>query len=63
MGAGGIGGAVTLNDNTLTAPPAEMQSSGSSVPDAGSTLLLLGSGLASLFAFGLDPIVKGRPVA
>jgi hypothetical protein len=38
-------GAVTLDDNTLTAPPAE------NVPDKGSTLLLLGSGLAALFVF------------
>jgi hypothetical protein len=56
-------GAVTLDDNTITAPPAETQSSGSSVPDTGSTLFLLGSVLASLFAFGLDPIVKSRPKA
>ena len=62
-GAGGIGGAVTLDDNILTAPPAETQSLGSSVPDIGSTLVLLSSVLASLFAFGLDPIVKRRPVA
>ena len=39
-------GAVSLDSNTITAPPAE------SVPDAGRTLLLLGSGLAVLFAFG-----------
>ena len=42
-------GAVTLDDNTITAPPAEVTSS---APDTGSTLLLLGSGLAALFAFG-----------
>ena len=47
-------GAVTLDSNTITAPPAEEigGSGGSSVPDTGSTLLLLGSGLAALFAFG-----------
>jgi hypothetical protein len=38
-------GAVTLDDNTITAPPAE------SVPDTGSTILLLGSALAALIAF------------
>lgn len=43
-------GAVTLDDNTITAPPPEGQTS--SVPDTGSTLLLLGTGLAALFAFG-----------
>jgi len=36
--------AVTLDTDTITAPPAE-------VPDAGGTLLLLGSALAALFAF------------
>jgi hypothetical protein len=51
-------GAVTLDDNTITAPPAEPQTSGGDpvtgggVPDTGSTLLLLGAGLAALFAFG-----------
>jgi type VI secretion system secreted protein VgrG len=35
-------GAVTLDSNTITAPP---------VPETGSTLLLLGSGAAALFAF------------
>jgi hypothetical protein len=43
-------GAVTLDDNVITAPPAPVGTS--TVPDAGSTLLLLGSGLAVLFAFG-----------
>jgi hypothetical protein len=43
-------GAVSLDDNTVTAPPAEVASSG--VPDTGSTLLLLGGGLAALLAFG-----------
>ena len=42
-------GAVTLDDNTITAPPAE--GGPSPVPDTGGTLLLLGSGLAALFAF------------
>jgi hypothetical protein len=45
-------GAVTLDDNTITAPPAEVLGGGSPVPDLGSTLLLLASGLAALFAFG-----------
>ncbi len=43
-------GAVNLDDNTITAPPAEVVSS--AAPDTGSTLLLLGSGLATLLAFG-----------
>lgn len=45
-----LNGAVTLDDNTITAPPAE--GSSSSVRDTGSTLVLLGAGLAALFAFG-----------
>jgi Ice-binding-like len=46
-------GAVTLDDNTITAPPAEkITGGGSSVPDHGNTLLLLGAGLVALFAFG-----------
>jgi type VI secretion system secreted protein VgrG len=46
-------GAVTLDDNTITAPPAEVQTGGGgTAPDTGSTLLLLGSGLVTLFAFG-----------
>jgi len=49
MGGGQVGGAVNLDDTTLTkavcsAPP-------SSVPDCGSTLPLLGFGVATLFAF------------
>jgi Ice-binding-like/VPDSG-CTERM motif len=43
-------GAVTLDDNTITAPPAEIIS-GTSVPDSGSTLLLLGSSCAVLCSF------------
>jgi hypothetical protein len=50
-------GAVTLDDNYVTAlidPPGEADivntSGGATVPDAGSTLLLLGFGLAALFA-------------
>jgi hypothetical protein len=44
-------GAVTLDDNTITAPPAEkITGGGGSVTDNGSTLLLLGSGLAALVA-------------
>jgi hypothetical protein len=47
-------GAVTLDANTITAPPAEVAGSGpgSGVPDTGSTLLLLGSALATLLACG-----------
>ncbi len=45
-------GSVTLNDNLLTVPPAETVGGGSGVPDNGSTLLLLASALATLFAFG-----------
>jgi hypothetical protein len=47
-------GAVTLNDNTITAPPAEVAGGGSpgSAPDTGSTLLLLGSAMACLFVGG-----------
>jgi hypothetical protein len=44
-------GAVTLDDNTITAPSAEKITGGvGSVTDNGSTLLLLGSGLAALVA-------------
>ncbi len=41
-------GAVTLDDNVISAPPAETSAS---VPDTSSTLPLLGSGLAILFCF------------
>jgi hypothetical protein len=50
-GAEGVGGAVTLDYTTITAPPAEVIGGGA-VPDTASTLLLLGSGLAGLLAFG-----------
>jgi type VI secretion system secreted protein VgrG len=50
-GAVAPSGAVTLDDNTLTAPPAELQAS-ASVADMQSTIFLLGAGLAALFAFG-----------
>jgi hypothetical protein len=45
--------AVNLNDTTITAPPAEVigGGGGENVPDTGSTLLLLGFGVATLFAF------------
>jgi Ice-binding-like len=43
-------GAVTLDDNTITAPPAEVIG-GTPVPDPGSTLLLLGSSCAVLCSF------------
>lgn len=49
-----MNGAVTLDDNIITAPPAEVQGSGgpgSQAPDTGSTLLLLGSALVALIAF------------
>jgi hypothetical protein len=44
-----INGAVTLDDNAITAPPAAGQTS--SAPDSGGTLALLGCGLAGLFVF------------
>jgi len=55
-------GAVTLDNNTITAPPAEPEAGGStsSAPDTGSTLLLLGSGLAALFAFGRRSTLNAR---
>lgn len=43
-------GAVTLDDNTITAPPAEVLG-GTPVPDHGSTFLLLGSSCAVLCSF------------
>lgn len=43
-------GAVTLDDNIITAPPAEVIGGGSA-PDHNSTFLLLGGGLATLLAF------------
>jgi hypothetical protein len=51
-------GAVTLDDNIITAPPAEVLTGGGgpggsgTATDAGSTLLLLGGGLATLVAVG-----------
>jgi hypothetical protein len=47
-------GAVSLNDTTVDAPPAEEIAGvgGETVPDNGSTLRLLGGGLAALFAVG-----------
>jgi hypothetical protein len=42
-------GAVTLDDNAITAPPAEVI--GGTVPDDAGTFLLLGLGLLGLFAF------------
>jgi hypothetical protein len=43
--------AVTLDHNTITHVDCSANGGGSSVPDTGSTLLLLGSGLATLLAF------------
>jgi len=43
--------AVTLDHNTITHEDCSANGGGSSVPDTGSTLLLLGSGLATLLAF------------
>jgi hypothetical protein len=43
-------GAVTLDDNTIDVP--DCTPAVASVPDGGSTLLLLGSGLATLIIFG-----------
>jgi len=52
-----LNGAVTLAGDDVIADPAEAGDSGCMlVPDAGGTLLLLGVGLASLFAFGLHPV-------
>ncbi len=51
-----LNAAVTLDDNTITAPPAEViggsggGGGGESVPDTGSTLLLLGFGVLGLLA-------------
>jgi type VI secretion system secreted protein VgrG len=47
-------GAVTLDDNTIVVPHEDIipVNPVSGVPDAGSSLLLLGFGLAALFAFG-----------
>jgi hypothetical protein len=47
-------GAVSLDDNTINVPVAETETGTGTgqVPEAGSTILLLGSGLAALFAFG-----------
>lgn len=52
--------AVTLDHNTITSPDCSVDSddgghtggNGNHVPDTGSTLLLLGSGMVGLFAFG-----------
>jgi hypothetical protein len=46
-------GAVTLNNNTITK---SVCTGGKAVPDSGSTLLLLSSGLATLLAFKPRPI-------
>ena len=55
-------GAVTLNDTTLTAPPAEVISGGGgTVPDTGSTMFMLGLGLAGLLAS--RPFLRGNAVA
>jgi hypothetical protein len=43
-------GAVSLGNTTINILPAEV--SGASVPDGGSTLLLLGASLAAMFGFG-----------
>ena len=66
-----LNAAVTLDDNTITAPPAEVIGAGggggggggggTSVPDTGSTLLLLGFGVLSLLSFlqakGRSPVL------
>ena len=51
-------GAVTLDDNTITVPVCNV----ASVPDSGSTFLLLGFGLALLFAFRLF-LLRKHPVS
>jgi len=58
-------GAVTLDDNAITVPPAEVPpggGGGGDVPDSGNTLLLLGSALAGVFAFGRRlSLLLGKP--
>jgi type VI secretion system secreted protein VgrG len=51
-------GAVTLDDDTITAPPAEVLSGGqgSPVPDACGTLLLLGFGTVALLLYRQRPL-------
>jgi len=45
-------GEVTLDDNAITAPPAEVQGGGTAdVPDAGDSLLLFAAGLAAVCLF------------
>jgi hypothetical protein len=59
-------GSVTLNDNLITVPPAELAGGGGapSVKDTGSsTLLLLASTLATLFAYGRRFSVRSRQAA
>ena len=53
--------AVTLDHNTITHPDCTGESGGggSSVPDAGSTLVLLGSVLTAVFAFGRRGLARG----
>jgi hypothetical protein len=57
--------AVTLDDTTIDTPPAEVAGAGGGgrVPDTGSTLLLLGSALAALFACGRRFSVLPRQAA
>jgi Ice-binding-like len=43
-------GAVTLDDNLISAPPAEKIASGATVPDTSNTLLLFTAGIGTLFA-------------
>jgi hypothetical protein len=46
-------GAVTLDDDTISVPQQENTGNGgggSAVPETGSTLMMLGAGLAALFA-------------
>ena len=50
-------GAVTLDNNTITLPVSNVPS----VPDAGGTLLLLGFGMATLFAF--KSLLRGKALA
>jgi type VI secretion system secreted protein VgrG len=54
-----MNGAVTLDNNDITAPPAETIVVGGSVPDTGSTLLMLGS-ISVLFLFGrrFSPLLR-----
>jgi len=60
MGGGQVGGAVNLGDTTITEAVCTGGNGGTGVPDTGSTLLLLGFGLATLLAFNRHPALAQR---